>query len=111
MGWPKKNEGFRLYFERKAKTYLLVEIPTPEELKEERKGGYYRKGYEGVGEVLVNNNPENPALCSCNPSPDYLYKNCRRAQWSDMPEIWQKALAKWINGEPTDYRGLWKVSA
>jgi len=108
MGWPRKNEGFRIYFERKDKTYLLVVIPTLEELEEERKGGYYRKGYEGVGEVMVNNNPDNPKLCSCNPSPGYL-RNCRRVQWTDMPEVWQDALKSWINGHPKDYRGFWKV--
>ena len=109
MGWPKKNEGFRLYFERASKAYLLVEIPEPEELEAERKSGHYRKGFEGVGEVLQNNNPENPCLASCNPSPEYLYKKCRRASWDEMPEVWQKALAEWINGKPEDFRGLWRM--
>ena len=107
MGWPKKNEGFRLYFERVAKTYLLIDV----ESLQGRDGQFPRNSYDGVGEILVSNNPESPALASCNPSPTYIYKHCQRVQWSDMPEVWQNALAKWINGEPTDYRGLWKVSA
>ena len=107
MGWPKKNEGFRLYFERKNKTYLLVEIPTPEQ--EQKNRMYYAKGYEGIGELLVNNDPERPMLCTCNPSRDYLYKNCRRVSWDEMPEVWQNALAKWINGKPKDFRGLWRM--
>jgi hypothetical protein len=110
MGWPKKNEGFRLYFERKAKTYLLIEIPDPEVLEQERKQGYYRRGYEGVGEIMVHNDPESPKLASCNPSDMHLYRKCRRVQWSDMPQVWQDALASWINGDPKDFRGLWKVA-
>ena len=109
MGWPKKNEGFRLYFERKAKTYLLVDIPTPEEARE-RRLAYLGGTYECIGEVLEHNNPENPCLATSSVSPMHLYKKCRRVQWSDMPEVWQKALAQWMNGEPKDYRGLWKVT-
>lgn len=110
MGWPKKNEGFRLYFERKGKTYLLVEISTQEELEEERAGGFYRDGYSGVGEVMVDNDLESPKLASTGVSTMFLRRKCRRVQWSDMPEVWQDALNKWINGEPKDFRGLWKVA-
>jgi len=109
MGWPRKNEGFRLYFERKDKTYLLVEIQTPEELKEERAGGYFRRGQDAIGEVMVNNDSENPKLASTTVSPTHLHKKCRRVQWTDIPEVWQDALKTWINGHPKDFRGLWKV--
>lgn len=93
MGWPKKDEGFRLYLERKAKSYLLVEIPT----------------YDSVGEMLIDNDPERPCLGSCNPDHSHLYKKCKRVSWDEMPEVWQKALAQWITGEPEDYRGLWRM--
>ena len=110
MGWPKKNEGFRVYLERKAKSYLLVCIPTPEE-ERERRLAYLGGTYDGVGEVMCDNNPERPCVASCNVAPMHLYKKCRRVQWSDLPKVWQDALAEWMNGSPEDYRGLWKVSA
>ena len=108
MGWPKKNEGFRLYFERKTKTYLLVEIPTPEEARE-RRLAYLGGTYNAVGEVLVENNPEHPCLATTNVHPMHLYKKCRRVEWRDMPDIWKRMLERWIDGEPRDYRGLWKT--
>jgi len=109
MGWPKSNEGFRLSDEREAKTYLLVEVPDKEELKRERENGYYRKYFDGVGEVRTNNDPENPCLAQTQVGNMHTYKKCKRVEWSEMPEVWQKAMAEWINGSPEDYRGLWKV--
>jgi hypothetical protein len=109
MGWPKKDEGFRLYFERGAKTYLLVEISTPEDLKRERENGYFRTYFDGVGEILIHNNPDRPNLAPTQVSNMHIYKKCKRVEWSDMPEVWQQALAEWINGKPEDFRGLWKV--
>jgi hypothetical protein len=93
MGWPRKNERLRLYFERKAKTYLLYDPETG----------------EGVGEIMMYNDPEKPSLASTSISTVYLYKKCCRVQWSDMPMVWQDALAKWLTDKPKDYRGFWKI--
>ena len=100
MGWPKKNEGFRLYFERKAKSYLLVD---PDAVISGS------NNCECIGEVLIQNDPERPCTASSSVSPMYLYKKCRRASWSEMPEIWQRALAEWMTGKPEDHRGLWRM--
>jgi hypothetical protein len=48
MGWPRKNEHLRLYFERKAKTYLVVD-PIP-----------FQGKLEYLGEMMINNDPKNP---------------------------------------------------
>jgi hypothetical protein len=98
MGWS-KNKGLRLYFERKGKSYLLVDTMnvTP------------RGFYEAIGEVLINNNPNSPMLCSTSAQPLYLYCKCRRASWDEMPPIWKRALRQWINGSPKKHRGLWRI--
>ena len=105
MGWPKKDERLRLYFERKAKTYLLIDL---DESKEGQKA-LSTVAYWGIGEVLIDNNPERPCLATTSVSAMHLYKKCRRAQWSDMPEVWQQALGEWLTEPPENYRGLWKV--
>lgn len=103
MGWPKKNEVARLYYERAAKTYLMV-----------FQGEEYRnpKGeQEAVGELLIHNDPENPKLCSCSVSPVYLYKKCKRVSFSDMPYIWQKEMLKWIDVDNLkEIRGIWRMN-
>jgi len=98
MGWPKKDD-LRLYFERAKKTYLLIDPNSrcPD------------GSYEAEGELLIDNNPESPCLCSTSASPIYLYQKCRRAQWSDMPPIWQKAMAEYVNGDPQTVKGLWRL--
>ena len=101
MGWPKKNEGARLYFERAAKTYLLVFpdlVCTSGNL-------------ECVGEVMCHNNPENPRLASSSASPSYLYQKARRAQWDEMPQVWQENMSLWLNDRPEDIRGLWRMES
>ncbi len=98
MGWP-KNKGLRLFFERKAKSFLLLDY-----------GEFNCSGnIDGIGELMIDNDPERPMLCTCSAAPLYLYRNCRRASWSEMPTIWQSALAEWIEGEPSTHRGLWRM--
>jgi len=104
MGWPKKNEEARLYFERKTKSYLMVFLHDNDEDKRSMRGNY-----EAIGELLIHNNPERPMLCSCSASPIHLYKKCRRVEWSDMPKVWQQEMKDYINGDPEEVRGLWKV--
>jgi hypothetical protein len=97
VGWPRKNANEKLYFERKAKAYLMVFL-------DEETGRY-----EGVGELCVDNDPERPKLCSCGPSPMYLYRKCRRVSWGDMPKVWQDAFRPWLNVEPEECRGFWRI--
>ena len=93
MGWPKKNEEYRLYFERAKKSYLIVDP----------------KDNFGVAEVMTYNDPEKPMLCTTSREYRYLYVHCRRVSWLQMPEVWQDALKQWLDDEPDQYRGLWRV--
>lgn len=99
MGWPKKNEGLRLYFERKGKSYLLVD---PSRLNGSN-------SYDAIGELLINNDPENPKLCTTSVSPAYIHSACKRSSWSEMPIVWQQAFLNYLNEKPEKYRGLWKI--
>ena len=95
MGWAKKNEGLRLYYERKAKTYLLVD---PESM-------------DGIGEVMIHNDPERPMLATTGVSHAHLYRKCRRASWDDMPPVWKTAMLYWLDKNPKEYRGLWRIAS
>ena len=99
MGWP-KNKGLRLYYERKGKSYLIVDTSeiTPSNC------------YECIGEVMIENNPERPMLASSSASPGYLYSKCVRKSWSDMPKIWKDSFKDWLIGNPEDHKGLWKIN-
>lgn len=101
MGWPRKDERVRLYFERKQKSYLLIDLDATEQRRKA-----HLSGYEGLANVLYGSMP---SLCSTEISAMYLYRHCRRVQWSDMPEEWQKAMAERLCEAPENYRGLWRV--
>jgi hypothetical protein len=99
MGWPKKNEDFRLYYEAGSKTYLLVSMgeTCPDGCR------------EAIGELLIDNDPEKPNLCSTSVSSMHIYKKCKRVQWDEMPQVWQDKLGEYINGDPKTCRGLWRI--
>ena len=99
MGWPKKNEDFRLYYEAGAKTYLLVSMG------EKCPDG----SREAIGELLIDNDPEKPKPCTTAVSDMHLYKKCKRVQWDEMPQVWQDALGEYITGAPKTCRGLWRI--
>lgn len=101
MGWPRKDDGLRLYFERKGKSYMLVDT----------KATAPDNSCECVGEVLVDNNPATPMLCTSSCSPGYLYTRCRRAAWEDMPKVWRKSLRSWVAGTLKSHRGLRRMGA
>lgn len=100
MGWPRKEERLRLYFERKAKTYLLIDVDSKKERPD--------CNYDAIGELMIDNDPEKPCLCTTAASDDHLYRHCRRVAWNEMPEIWQKAFANYLTDPPEKYRGLWR---
>lgn len=93
MGWPRKEEGLRLYFERKAKTYLLYDPDTQ----------------EGIGEVTLQVDPSTPCLATTSVTSLYLMNHCRRVAWIELPRKWQDAFTQWMIDDPTTYRGLWRM--
>ena len=100
MGWPVKNEGFRLYFERKAKSYILLD---PEEIN-------FDGSFPAVSEMMVNNDPARPVLGTGSVSYNYLYRHCKRVSWGQMPPVWQRTLTPWMMvGDPLQHRGLWRT--
>jgi len=100
MGWPKKNQEAKLYYERKAKTYLLVFLNHESMFS----------NLDAVGEVYINNDPEQPALAGTTVSPAYISDNwLPRVQWDELPEVWQKSFKEWFNGKPENIRGFWRV--
>lgn len=106
MGWPKKNEDYRLYYVRKDKTYLLVR--TAEELSTRP------DAIECLGELMQHNDPNNPKLASGSACDAYIRNNCRRVSWNDLPDVWKQAfLDRWFNHEPVEdprnCRGLWRT--
>lgn len=99
MGWPKKDAEGRLYYERTSKSYIMVfhDLRDPS------------GNYECVSEVMINNDPENPSLASGGVSPLYLSGKCSRASWSEMPKVWQNVFRSWLNIEPEECRGFWRM--
>ncbi len=93
-GWPRTNEGFRLYKER-DEAYLMLDIPA--------QGGYY----SAIANAFKG--PE-PSLGSCSVALNFTYvKGCKRVQWSELPKEWKAAFIQWINVKPKDVRGFWLV--
>lgn len=106
MGWPKKNEQYRLYHDKPKGTFLMINIA----------GHRAPNGdYMGLAELYIDCNPESPTLCSINVSPSYITASwLKRAEWSDLPKVWQDAFtAKWLDIEPKEnpdtIRGFWRV--
>jgi hypothetical protein len=95
MGWPKKNEGFRLYKDSK-KCFLLLD-PV-----------YERGGYVGIAETLIDPIPDQPMLASTSVSHQYIY-NRKRVSWIELPEVWKISFSSWLAESPEAYRGLWRI--
>lgn len=102
MGWPKKDEEVRLYFDKPKGTFLLIFLD-PELAG--RPGHFF-----GVSELMSDPDPDNPQIMTGDVSPVYIAKNwLKRAEWTDVSEPWKKPLRHWLDKEPEEYRGLWKV--
>src|ERR1700677_890772 len=80
MGWPRKNDGSRLYQERKDKSFLLVITEN---------GANPRGHFDAIANVHAD---ATPSLASTSVSPLYLHDRCLRAEWSDLPDEWQRAF-------------------
>ena len=98
MGWSRKNDGARLYQEKKDKSFILVIT----------ENGIHSGCYEAVANVHEG---PNPTLASTGVSQGYLLNCCKRVQWSDLPRIWQREFERWMNQTPQETRGLWKTAA
>ena len=101
MGWPKKNEEMRLYYERGDRTYLLVMV--------DKEHMAHNGCHEGVGEVMSHPDPDNPQLATTSVSPIHIYRKCHRVSWMEMPEVWQDAFRQWLTVDPGEIRGLWRM--
>lgn len=106
MGWPKTREKYRLYFDRKHKSYLLVSMDP------ELVGPHGNRPC--LGELLIRGDPDNPRICTSDVSDRYTYTSCRRVSWNDLPEVWKQAFIRtWFSHEPvedpTECRGLWRI--
>jgi hypothetical protein len=101
MGWPRKNDGCRLYQERKDKSFVLAITENG-------------KNAEGDFGAIANVHADAmPCLASTLVNPLYLYERCRRVQWSDLPGEWQRAFGLWMeewDQTPEQIRGFWQVN-
>ncbi len=104
MGWPKKNEKYRLYFEKRQKTYLLVQVDHK----------IRRSLFNAVGELSKREDPDVLRLDYLTVSITYLHKSCRRVEWNELPVKWRKAFLemwflKYPVENPFERKGLWRV--
>lgn len=94
-GWPRKDEGLRLYRDRDGSYFILD--PADNTVG----------GYSAIANVL--NGPE-PSLGSCVIGRSYTYdRGCKRVQWSELPPKWRKAFRPWLESKPEKIRGFWLV--
>ena len=101
MGWPRKNDGCRLYQERKDKSFILVITEN---------GRNSQGDFGALGNVYEDSSP---CLASTQVSPVYLHDRCRRVQWSDLPDEWRRAFGLWMeewDQPPKQIRGFWQVN-
>ena len=85
--------------ERKDKSYLLVIM----------ENGLHNGAIEAIANVYYG--PE-PSLCSTAVSPLFLLNHCRRVQWSDLSDEWQRAFRFWMeewDHSPEQIRGFWRA--
>lgn len=102
MGWPRKNDGERLYQEKSDKSYILVCVENGQ--NGSGKWDAVANAYEGP----------NPSLCTVGVDALFLLNCCRRVEWSDLPDNWKNALQNYMtqggdSWNPNEVRGLWKV--
>jgi hypothetical protein len=101
MGWPRTKDSCRLYLDRTDSSYVLVIV---------------ENGQNGQGhwDCIANvQQGSNPTLCSTGCSPEFLRTRCKRVEWSELPEVWQKAfrsmMRDWDVTDPAKIRGFWKL--
>jgi hypothetical protein len=97
-----KNESVQLFEETKTKSFIMVLIEN---------GIHPINGtYEAIASVFGSSDP---SLANTACTPLYLQTNCKRVQWTDLPENWksafQKIMADWDESNPKKIKGLMKV--
>lgn len=105
MGWPRKNEVFRIYREKDKKSYMLVMVDKPI---------LGRSGLEYGAIANASAAPPAPSLVGTEVSRSYVLNGLKRMAWDELPEDWQLAFREYMSQddepfEPANYRGLWRV--
>jgi len=97
-GWPRKDEGLRIYRER-CGSYLLLDPDS--------KHSSFPGAYDATGNVFPG---PRPSLGSTTVRANYIFQGgVKRVQWSEIPEEWQEAFRRWLDAEPETIRGFWLV--
>lgn len=99
--------SLRLYYERRAKSYLLINHSFASANNALRIGE--SNGYEAIGEIMQDNDPLKPCLGSTSVSWQHLHNKCTRVSWAQLPDVWQKALSAWLDAKPEIIRGFWRT--
>ena len=108
MGWPRTNEGLRIYRDKDKKSYFMVIV-------DDSVVPHLTLGpcYDAIANVLTE--PLPPSLCGTQVSRRYISDNwLKRVSWEELPRVWQKAFREYMQRDgsrfnPRDYRGLWRV--
>jgi len=99
--------NLRLYYERRAKSYLLVDHSFDGANSALSLGE--NNGYEAIGEILQDNDPQKPCLGSTSVSWQHINSKCTRVSWAQIPQVWQQALLSWIDDKPETIRSFWRT--
>jgi hypothetical protein len=99
-GWPRKDEGARIYRDKDKKSYFIVFLdPTNN-----------RRIVGAVANAMFSSRPA--SLGSTNVSPNYISDNwLKRFAWDELPIDWQKAFRAWLQVDPGEVRGFWRVGS
>lgn len=105
MGWPRKNETYRIYRDKQGAYFLI-------DLSDVGSHPGYGRTFGAVANVYPG---KKPSLVYTTIGAVWISDEwCKRYQWNELPEEWQKAFAEYMTRggdtfDPADYRGLWRV--
>jgi len=95
-GWPRKNEGARIYRDKDKKVYMLVYIDD---------NVRHFDAVTGVRASLPY-----IYLSTINITKAYIADNwLKRVAWYELPARWRQAFGAWLPDGPENVRGLWRV--
>ncbi len=107
MGWPKKNEQYKLYRDKDG-SYLMIQL--------DKETLYPDGAFSGLANLVEwSKDMKSPCLCDTSISSFYISKNwLKRVQWDEMPKMWREEFRRrWFDVEPKEdpykIRGFWRV--